>query len=95
MFKTLLSHVNFTHRDGSALRLAAASALTPQRATSLRRLEGRFEGCVHASGPGHEQCVCVYTLLLLQYLLQSCMRGGRGIVEDVCYERRRVEALVD
>ena len=33
--------------------------------------------------------------LLLQYLLQSCSRGGRGIVEDMCYERRRTEALVD
>jgi len=33
-------------------------------------------------------CVC----LLLQYLLQSCSRGGRGIVEDMCYERRRAEA---
>jgi hypothetical protein len=36
-------------------------------------------------------CVC----LLLQYLLQSCSRGGRGIVEDMCYERRRAEACVD
>jgi len=34
-------------------------------------------------------CVCV----LLQYLLQSCARGGRGIVEDMCYERRRAEAF--
>jgi hypothetical protein len=35
--------------------------------------------------------VCV----LLQYLLQSCSRAGRGIVEDMCYEseRRRAEAL--
>jgi hypothetical protein len=33
-------------------------------------------------------CVC----LLLQYLLQSCSRGGRGIVEDICYERRRDDA---
>ena len=38
-----------------------------------------------------EGCVC----LLLQYLLQSCSRGGRGIVEDMCYERRRAEACVD
>ena len=36
-------------------------------------------------------CEC----LLLQYLLQCCSRGGRGIVEDMCYERRRAEALVD
>jgi hypothetical protein len=33
--------------------------------------------------------------LLLQYLLQSCSRGGRGIVEDMCYEKRRAEACVD
>ena len=36
--------------------------------------------------------VCV---LLLQDLLQSCSRGGRRRVEDMCYERRRVEACVD
>jgi hypothetical protein len=37
-------------------------------------------------------CVCV---LLLQDLLQSCSRGGRRRVEDMCYERRRAEACVD
>jgi hypothetical protein len=36
--------------------------------------------------------VCV---LLLQDLLQSCARGGRRRVEDMCYERRRAEACVD
>ena len=35
---------------------------------------------------------CVVLCLLLQYLLQSCSRGGRGIVEDMCYARRRAEA---
>ena len=39
-----------------------------------------------------EVCVCV---LLLQDLLQSCARGGRRRVEDMCYERRRAEACVD
>ena len=38
------------------------------------------------------QIVCV---LLLQDLLQSCARGGRRRVEDMCYERRRAEACVD
>jgi hypothetical protein len=33
------------------------------------------------------KCVCV--CLLLQYLIQSCARGGRRIVEDMCYEIRR------
>jgi len=37
-------------------------------------------------------CVCD---LLLQDLLQSCSRGGRRRVEDMCYERRRAEACVD
>ncbi len=39
-----------------------------------------------------EGYVCV---LLLQDLLQSCARGGRRRVEDMCYERRRAEACVD
>ena len=33
--------------------------------------------------------------LLLQDLVQSCLRGEGGIVEDMCYERRRAEACVD
>jgi hypothetical protein len=37
-----------------------------------------------------QSCVC----LLLQYLLQRCSRGGRGIVEDMCHKRRRTEACV-
>ena len=27
--------------------------------------------------------------------VQSCPRGGRGIVEDMCYERRRAEACAE
>ena len=49
--------------------------------------------CLTAGGSGHvvnvELCVCV----LLQYLLQSCSRGGRGIAEDMCYERRESRDL--
>ena len=33
--------------------------------------------------------------LLLQDLVQSCLRGEGGILEDMCYERRRAEACVD
>jgi hypothetical protein len=33
---------------------------------------------------GKSEFVC----LLLQYLLQTCSRGGREIVEDMYYERR-------
>jgi hypothetical protein len=39
------------------------------------------------------ECLCC--CLLLQYLIQSCARGGRRIVEAVCYEIRRAEACVD
>ena len=30
-----------------------------------------------------------------ELLIQSCARGGRRIVEDMCYEIRRAEACVD
>jgi hypothetical protein len=33
--------------------------------------------------------------LLLQDLVQSCLRGGGGIWEGMYYERRRAEACVD
>ena len=33
--------------------------------------------------------------VLLQDLVQSCLRGEGGILEDMCYERRRAEACVD
>ena len=46
--------------------------------------------CPTAGGSGHVMNVC----LLLQYLLQSCSCGGRGIVEDICYERQQAEACV-
>ena len=49
---------------------------------------------VHAASDWRIQrgvCVC----LLLQYLIQSCGRGGRRIVEDMYYEIRRAEACVD
>jgi hypothetical protein len=54
--------------------------------------------CVYYCAPTYtvytvsRDSVCV---LLLQDLLQSCARGGRRRVEDMCYERRRAEACVD
>ena len=36
-------------------------------------------------------CCC----LLLEYLIQICARGGRGTVEDKCYEIRRSEACLN
>jgi hypothetical protein len=56
------------------------------------KLEGeRTLGCYYATVT-LPQCVC----LLLQDLVQSCLRGGGGgIWEDMCYERRRAEACVD
>ena len=43
------------------------------------------------SRAGPNVCVC----LLLQDLVQSCLRVCGGILEDMCYERRRAEACVD
>jgi len=39
--------------------------------------------------------ICVCVCLLLHDLVQSCLRGEGGILEDMCYERRRAEASVD
>ena len=41
----------------------------------------------------HERCVRV--CLLLKDLVQSCLLGEGGILEDMCYEIRRAEACVD
>jgi hypothetical protein len=38
-----------------------------------------------------ERCVC----LLLQDLVQSCLRGEGGILEDMCHERRRAGKLCE
>ena len=38
--------------------------------------------------------VLLLFITLPQYLIQSCARGGRSIVENMCYEIRRAEALV-
>jgi hypothetical protein len=32
---------------------------------------------------------------LAEVAIQSCLHGGGGIWEDMCYERRRAEACVD
>jgi hypothetical protein len=56
-----------------------------------RRAEACVDESAHHAHPGRGVCVC----LLLQYLIQSCARGGRRIVEDMCYEIRRAEACVD
>ena len=48
------------------------------------------------SGDALDQCGLMgCCCLLLQYLIQSCARGGRRIVENMCYEIRRAEACVD
>ncbi len=44
---------------------------------------------------GFRVCLLLQYLLSPKYLIQSCARGGRRIVEDMCYEIRRGEACVD
>ncbi len=46
---------------------------------------------ISPDSPARRLGVC----LLLQYLLQSCSRGGGGGMEDMCYERLRAEAGVN
>jgi hypothetical protein len=56
-----------------------------------RRRGAREEECTGGGTTPQPSSVC----LLLQYLIQSCSRGERGIVEDMCYERRQAKACVD
>jgi hypothetical protein len=76
-------------KSGAWLSLTGRLSL-PGPFPSVTAVTGRLLG---ARRDHHE--VCVFIPLLLQYLLQSCSRGRRGIVEDMCYERRRAEARVD
>ena len=46
--------------------------------------------CPHAAG-GRHKGVCVYYCSTYY----KAVRVGEGIVEDMCYERRRAKALVD
>jgi hypothetical protein len=64
------------------------SAFVCTQAGSL--VESTGTNLVERGRLGLERCC-----LLLQGLLQSCTRGVRRIVEDMCYERRRAEACAD
>jgi hypothetical protein len=74
-----------THVSHAAGRRKGSGAATP-----TRWVAGRLYLSILPAGTRDSVCV-----LLLQDLLQSCARGGRRRVEDMCYERRRAEACVD
>jgi hypothetical protein len=48
--------------------------------------KGSARGSVDSAATILQQWPVVCVCLLLQYLIQSCARGGRRIVEDMCYE---------
>jgi hypothetical protein len=78
-----------------------ASILRPlftRETHSLARIKTKVAGPPGGPGEKTEKCGSANALrvcYLLKYLLKRCSRGGRGIVEDMCYERRRAEACVD
>ncbi len=49
---------------------------------------------VEAHVVAQEREIDMVCVLLLQDLLQSCARGGRRRVEDMCYERRRADGVL-
>jgi hypothetical protein len=79
---------------GHVLRETTSRGLCGLGCPSSTSERGGEGDCVKegAGGGGEMRRRCV---LLLQDLLQSCSRGGRRRVEDMCYERRRAEACVD
>jgi hypothetical protein len=75
------------------------SCCTVTGASSAALLGGECFASSHFSTNPHGR-TCASTkewsvCLLLQDLVQSCLHGGGGIWEDMCYERRRAEACVD
>jgi hypothetical protein len=66
-------------RFGSRKPDFALQALVECRALEPERVP------IHTVWDTGTVCVC----LLLQDLVQSCLHGGGGIWEDMCYERRR------
>ena len=58
-------------------------------------LELVISGFSPQGSPRTNARLLLFNSLLLQYLIQSCARGGRRIVENMCYEKRRAEACVD
>jgi len=67
--------------------------------TSFNHQETRILGSRHCllGAPCIRQMLDRCCSLLLQYLIQSCARGRRRMVEDTvtCYEIRRAEACVN
>ena len=63
--------------------LAEGSASIPGTSVYRRSKWGTVGLSYHRRQGSSPHSLCVY--LLLQYLLQSCSCGGRGIVEDMCY----------
>jgi len=71
-------------RGGSrAHRSTPASSAAAAALFAAFSLAPSFFGIVDLPAPVEKTMVCV---LLLQDLLQSCSRGGRRRVEDICYE---------
>jgi hypothetical protein len=79
-------------RARSLLRMYTQEEIIRLGCWTCRRLVCRnVVVCVFITVVPNTMLLC----LLLQYLIQSCARGGRRIVEDMCYEIRRAEACVD
>jgi hypothetical protein len=83
----LYLYLNFTANAQRGTLLYALDARSPGYAIEMSMGELSKETLLRPT-PLQIRCVC----LLLQDLVQSCLRGGGGILEDMCYERRRAEA---
>jgi hypothetical protein len=83
-------HQETGRQSTNEFRSVATAALTLSGNPGIR-LSTSLRGTEAGSNCVREilRCVC----LLLQDLIQSCARGGRRIVEDMCYEIRRADKL--
>jgi hypothetical protein len=104
LFSTLTRNCTYffyTHAAPAANPVPARNLLSFQSPSLLRRrfavsdftniFISPLETKPNNAEAGWATCCC----LLLQYLIQSCARGGRRTVEDMCYEIQRAGACVD
>jgi hypothetical protein len=57
--------------------------------------ENKVHGCTDDPKPKNHDVSSRYAKHARVPLMMMSWRGGRGIVKDMCYERRRAEACVD
>jgi hypothetical protein len=74
--------------SGTMIRTRPATLFPHPRAANCNGSQWDEQGTVRSTKMSSNVSLLACVCLLLQYLFQSCSRGGRGIVKDMCYGGR-------